>query len=128
MCSKSSSLRRLRQRSIAKRCSTKAGPIDHHVAPFAASSVKTTGSMEAELAMKCSCRPGFFTAARVLGNLSRLRALQRRDSEKTGKDTCLQSKEEGARRHCKENVLSKRAQAFTKSTKTFGATGSCTTT
>ena len=46
---KFSSLRRLRQRW--KHCWTKAGPIDHF-APFAASSAKTTGGMEMELATK----------------------------------------------------------------------------
>ena len=63
------------------RSSTKAGPIDDHCdfRPFAASSAKTRESMELELAMKWNCRQGFFSAARVLGKLSRLRALQRRE-------------------------------------------------
>ena len=46
--------------------------------------------MEVELAIKWS-QQGFFFAARVLGKLSRLKALQRR--EDAGKDTCLQSNE-----------------------------------
>ena len=55
--------------------STKAGPIEDHsdFAPFAASSANTRESMEVELA-KWSCQQRFFFAARVLGNLSRLKA------------------------------------------------------
>ena len=58
-------------------------------APFAASSANTRKSMEVELAIKWS-QQGFFFAARVLGKLSRLKALQRREGENAGKDTCLQ--------------------------------------
>ena len=54
----------------------------------AASSAKTRESMEVKLAMKWSCRPGFLSAARVLGNLSRLRALQGRETRRGRGKTC----------------------------------------
>ena len=116
--------------------STKAGPIDNHsdFAPVAASSANTRESMEVELAIKWSCQQGFFFAARVLGNLSRLKALQRRDRDRRGRGirhmpvqwvsisaTQCAAKLQG-------NVLSKRTQTFTKNTKTLEGTGSCTTT
>ena len=50
---------------VNARSSTKVGPIDHHVAPFGAASAKTTESMEVQLAVKWSCRPGFFCAVRL---------------------------------------------------------------
>ena len=81
---------------VNARSSTKAGPIGDHsdFAPFAASSANTRESMEVELAIKWSCQQGFFFAARVLGKLSRLKALQRvRLVEDAGKDECLQSNE-----------------------------------
>ena len=115
--------------------STKAGPIDDHsdFAPFAASSANTRESMEVELAIKWSCQQGFFFAARVLGKLSRLKALQRRETRRGCGKRHMPSVEgvllrRSVRRHCKENVLSKRAQTFTKNRKTFEGTGSCTTT
>ena len=82
---------------VNARSSTKAGPIDDHsdainFVPFAASSANTRKSMEVELAIKWS-QQGFFFAARVLGKLSRLKALQRREGEDAGKDTSLQSNE-----------------------------------
>ena len=41
--------------------------------------------MQVELAIKWTCQQGFFFAARVLGKLSRLKALQRiEDSERMG--------------------------------------------
>ena len=83
VCWNFSSLRRLRQRSELG----KGGSIDHHFAPLGTSSAKMTESIDVELAMKWSYRPGFFSAALVLGNFSCLRALQRRDSEMTREKT-----------------------------------------
>ena len=125
---------------VNARSSTKAGPIDDHsdFAPFAGSSANTRflrESMEVELAIKWSCQQGFFFAARVLGKLSRLKALQRRETRRGREKRHMPSVEgvllrRSVRRHCKENVLSKRAQTFTKNRKTltFEGTGSCTTT
>ena len=89
--------------------------------------------MEVELAIKRSYQQGFFFAARVLGKLSRLKALQRRETRRgRGKRHMLSVEgvllRRSVQRHCKENVLSKRAQTFTKNRKTFEGTGSCTTT
>ena len=127
-----SSLRRSRQRA---RSSTKAGPIDDHsdFGPFAASSANTRESMEVELAIKWSCQQGFFFAARVLGKLSPLKALQRRETRRGRGKRHRPSVEwvllrRSVQRNCKENLLSKRAQRFTKNRKTFEGTGSCTTT
>ena len=120
---------------VNARSSTKAGPIDGHsdFAPFAASSANTRESMEMELAIKWSCQQGFFFAARVLGKLSSLKALQRRETRRGRGKRHMHSVEwvllrRSVRRHCKENVLSKRAQTFTKNRKIFEGTGSCTTT
>ena len=68
---------------VNARSSTKAGSIDDHsdFAPFAASLANTRESMEVELAIKWS-QQGFFFAARVLGKLSRLKALQRRETRR----------------------------------------------
>ena len=118
---------------VNARSSTKAGPIDDHsdFALFAASSANTRESMEVELAIKWS-QQGFFFTVCVLGKLSRLKALQRRETRRVrGKRHMAPSVElallrRSVRRHCKENVLSKRAQTFTKNRKTFEGTGSCT--
>ena len=74
-------------RSIARHWSTMAVPIDHHFSPFAASSVKDDGKHgggarhEVQLltrVLRCCMLPGFE------GNLSRLRALQRRETHRRG--------------------------------------------
>ena len=78
--------------SKLKKTKAKAGPIDDHFAPFAASSANARESMEVELAIKWS-QQGFFFAARVLGKLSRMKARGERLGEDAGKDTCLQSNE-----------------------------------
>ena len=98
-----------------------------------ASSANTKESMEVELAIKWSCQQGVFFAARVLGKLSRLKALQRRETRRGREKRHMPSVEgvllrRSVRRHCKENVFSKRATTFTKNRKTFEGTGSCTTT
>ena len=100
---------------VNARSSTKAGPIDDHsdFAPFAASSANTRESMEVELAIKWSCQQGFFFAARVLGKVSWLKALQRRETRRgRGKRHMLSVEwvllRRSVRRHCKENVLSKK--------------------
>ena len=68
-----------------------------------------------------------------LGKLSRLKALQSRVTRTVRGKRHMPSVEclllrRSVRRHCKVNVLSKRAQTFTKNRKTFEGTGSCTTT
>ena len=63
--------------------------------------------MEAELAIKWS-QQGLFFAACVLGKLSRLKALQRREGENAGKDTCLQSNEYTSATQCAATLQGKR--------------------
>ena len=83
--------------------------------PFAASSAETTGSIEVQLAIKWSCRRGYFAAACVFGNLSRLRALQGREAPRRRQKNHMPSIEWSdcfcdavcAWWHCKGIVLSK---------------------
>ena len=96
---------------VNARSSTKAGPIDDHsdFAPFAASSANTRESMEVELAIKWSCQQGFFSTAHVLGKLSWLKALQRRETRRgLGKSSHAFSRMSTSATQCAATLQGKR--------------------